>query len=126
MQHLDQPVERGVGIASAQTLDEGARRVVVIVPGPVIHHRLPLDAFRGHFQGDGDAAGGIMRRCARGNLQGIEALAGIPVTGGCKVPRSLIIQIDGKGAQPANDISDGAALEVDKFIDRKRLQTENL
>ena len=42
------------------------------------------------------------------------------------MPRSLIIQIDGKGAQPANDISDGAALEVDKFIDRKRLQTENL
>ena len=50
MQHLRQPVERGVRIRAADRLDEGGNRVVVRVAVGIVNHRLALDGFLRHRQ----------------------------------------------------------------------------
>ena len=44
VEHLRQPVERGVRIAAAHAFDEGGDRVVVLVAIAVIDDRLSLNA----------------------------------------------------------------------------------
>jgi len=51
--HAHEPVERGIGIGPAHALDERRDRVVVLVAGPVIEERPPLQRIFDLVQADG-------------------------------------------------------------------------
>ena len=96
--HAGQPVEGGVGIRAPQALDEGARRVVVVISVLVVEDGPPLDALLGRREAH--AYGRVLRgRPGLGagldrELEGVEEAAGVSV-------RYL------------DDVLEGALLEVD-------------
>ena len=80
MEHLGQPVKGGIGVATPETLDKGTRRVVVIIPSPIINNGLLLDAFGSSLQGNANASLRAKGSSTRGDLKGIKTLSGIAVT----------------------------------------------
>ena len=94
MEHLGQPVEGCIGVTTPQALDEGAGRVVVIVPGAVVDKGLFLDALRGRLQRDADPPLGSERRGAGGDLQGIEAFAGVAVADGGQMKDRRLVEVE--------------------------------
>ena len=126
MEHLGQPVEGGIGVAPPEALDEGARRVVVIVPSSIVDHRLLLDTFGGCLQGDANSSCRAKGSCSGGNLKGIQAFSGIPVADCGKMTGCCFLEVDGERPKSSFRIGDGPLLQVDKVLNREGLKLENL
>ena len=126
MEHLGQPVEGGVGVATPEALDEGADRVVVIVARTVVDDGLFLDALGSLGKRDAYPPVGTERRGARGNLKGIQALAGIAIADHGEVPGRILLQIEREGAEAAFGVSNGPALEANEVIHGEGLELKDL
>ena len=77
--HPGHPVEGGIGVGTAQTLDEGRDGVVMNITVLVIEHGPALDRLLGHLQVDGYDAFLIRRRGLHRQFQRIEHAARVSI-----------------------------------------------
>ena len=125
MEHFGQPIERGIGIAAADAFDEGADRIVVRIILGIVDHGFALDAFLD--DGAGQADGAIRRRFGgqRGQLEGVEAAAGVPVADLGQMRGGLLIKADLPGAQTAFRIGQSTVQEGAQIGRRERTKLED-
>ena len=126
MDHLGQPVERGIGIAPAHRLDEGADGVVVGVAVAVVNHGLALDAFLGHGSVDANDPITARRRGHGGDLDRIESLAGVPIGNPGQMSQSLRFGRDTEVSQTALGIAQRPPEQLQQVCLVQWLQLEDL
>ena len=126
MEHLGQPVKRGIGVAAPQALDEGTDCVVVIITRPVVNNGLLLDALGGGFQGNMNPAVRTERGCPGCNLQSIQTLAGIAIGNGSQMTGRLLSEINRERSKPAFRICYRTFLQANQILFCQGLQLENL
>ena len=125
MDHLGQPVQRGVRVAPAHGLDESRDRVVVGVL-IVIHHRLLLDALLRHGQIDAHHSVRPGCRRERRNLQRVQRLARVAIRQLRQVPQCLLLHLHLQIAQPALLIGQRPLDQRIQLLFRQRAQLEDL
>ena len=79
MNHLGEPVERGVGITATYAFDERGNGVVMLIAVGIVNNRLFLDAFLGHRHGHLNDAVFIGWRGEGGDLQRTQRLTGVSI-----------------------------------------------
>ena len=126
VEHFGEPVEGGVGVGAADTFDEGGDGIVVLVAVLVIDHGFFLDTFFGDGVGDVDDSEGIRWGGDDGDLQGIEALAGIAIGRSGEMEESGVFDGEGHFAEAAEGIGEGAFLEIEEIFDGKGFELKDL
>ena len=126
VKHLRQPVNRRVGVAPAHALDERADRVVMLVAVPVVYHRLALDALLGHRHVQVNAPRLVRRRRQHPDLQGVQALASIPVGRHRQVHQRVVVRLHIVIPQAAHRIGQRPAHQDHERLRLHRLQLKHL
>src|SRR5688572_12648410 len=104
MDHLRQPIERGVRVAAPHRFDEGGDGVVVRVAVAIVDDGFTLDTLFGDGQIDVDEAIGGWWGGERGDLQRIQGFARVPVRDPGQVAQRFLISTNAQLAQTPRGI----------------------
>ena len=125
MEHLGQPVKRGIGIAAADAFDESAYRVIVGIVIGIVDHGLALDAFLDDRAGQVDGARFVRSGGQGGEFQRIKAAAGVAIADFREVGGGVRMEGDVPPAESAFRVGEGAVHESAQIHDGERTQLED-
>ena len=126
MQHLGEPIKRGIRIRTANRFDECRSRVVMRVAIRIVNHGLALNGFFSNPKRDPNHTILIGRRGHHRQLKRGQRLARIAIGFLRKVIQSFSTCLDQFPTKPAILIRQGSLQQSHDLIHRHRLKLENL
>lgn len=107
-EHFGEPVEGGVGVASADAFDQGADDIVVGIAVAVVSGDTFLDGLGRQFAGEVD---GVFKGGEDADFEGGEGASGVAVAGAGEVFEGVVVGLDVPGSQTTFGVVDGTAKE---------------
>ena len=126
VQHLREPVERGIGIRAADGFDEGGGGVVMRVAIGIVGDGFLLDAFLGDFEAQLDASIAARRGGEHGEFEGGEGFADIAIRHFREVAEGVGRDIDLEVAEAAVGVAERAFEHRDEIGGGHGFELEDL
>ena len=124
--HLRQPVERGVGIAAAHGFDERRDGVVVGVTIAVVHDGVLLNALLRHRQRDVNETIVAVGGGERGDFERVQGFARVAVGHAGEMDERVVVRLNLQVAEAVPGIRDGATEQNEQIILVEWLQCQSL